>query len=605
MGVDEGDPRIDDATGRAVQTYRKDRAFDFLHQRIELDIPDMNTPVLAGLTTITASPFAYTQRSMTLDCDGPLVTGVRVDGVPARFAPTGKSIRVDFAQPVAVGGTVTVVVEYTLDFADAKGEGLTWCAPRENGESQSSLVPMIHAQGEAELNSRWFPCFDSPEEKITSDVVVTVDSAYQVVSNGTLASQAAGSPGASGESRTVWEWKQAQPHAPYLVTVAVGQWAVVEVGSDARPGLSMPVYALHGQEEAVRRVFASTPEIMTFFEQRFDEPFPWDKYAQVLVRCFAAGGMENTSATFLASRTGGPGEEHSRDDLIAHEMAHQWFGDLVTCKGWEHLWLNEGWASYAEALWAEERASRVAQEKGEDGPAAGRAAYLREMGRTLRGMTRRAPAEAPEKPALVSRRFVNPDATFGKRDNPYGKGSMLLHMLREKLGDDAFFRATALYLDRHKFGAVETEDFRAACEEVSGLSLGRFFDQWAYRPGLARVAVTPTLEAGRLTLKMEQAQRIDRHNPAYALTLPVIVTMEDGSTQAFSVAFDTREASAEFSVNGAPARVDVDPAFTMLAQVTPRSFNPVTGEAIVEPGAEERRQRRGGGEQGSTPSGER
>ncbi len=596
LGVDEGDPRIDEATGRAVQTFRKDRLFDFLTQRIELDIPDIQTPAASGSTTITATPVAYPQASMVLDSDGPLVTSVTVDGAPARFALADKTLRIDFPAPIFPGRTVTAVVEYTLDFASAKGEGLTWCAPRENSDSATAKVPMIHSQGEAQLNSRWFPCFDSPEERETSEVIVTVDSDYQVVSNGVLTEQAAGSPGAEGKPRTRWHWTQSKAHPPYLIAVAIGQWSIIEVGGDdtARPGLSMPVYAMKGQEEDVRKVFASTPEILAFFEQRFDEPFPWDKYGQVLVRCFAAGGMENTSATFLASRTGGPGEKYSRDDLISHEMAHQWFGDLVTCKGWEHLWLNEGWASYAEALWGEEHAKREAVAKGEDGAAAGRAEYLREMGRTLRGMTRRAPAEAPGRPALVSRQFTDPDTVFEKRDNPYSKGSLILHMLREAMGDESFFKATALYLDRHKGTPVETEDFRAACEEVSGLSLRRFFEQWAYRPGLARITATPTLNGSQLSLKLEQTQRIDRHNPAYLLTLPVIVTADDGTKQTFSVTFDTRETTAELSIGAGAARVDIDPSFTMLAQITPRSFNPVTGEAIVDPTPEPRERRRGG-----------
>lgn len=582
-GVDEGDPRIDEATGRAVQSFRKDRAFDFLSQRVELDIPDINTPALAGSTTLSATPIAYAQTEMTLDSVGPLVTAVRVDGAPVRFVPGEKTLRVDLGKRVTPGQATTVTIEYTLDFSDAKGEGLTWCAPREGSESPSAQVPMIHAQGEAELNSRWFPCFDSPEERLTSEVIVTCDSAFQVVSNGTLIEQAAASADVNGAARTRWHWRQAQPHAPYLITVGIGQWSIVEVGGDARPGLSMPVYAMKGQESNAATVFASTPEILAFFEEKFQEPFPWDKYAQVMVRCFAAGGMENTSATFLASRVGGATEANSRDDLIAHEMAHQWFGDLVTCKGWEHIWLNEAWASYAEALWAEERAGRVATAEGKDPAAAARAEYLRQIGQTMRSLTRRAPAEAPEKPALVSRRFINPDAVFEKRDNPYSKGVVLLHMLRERMGDEAFFRATALYLDRHRFGAVETEDFRAVFEEVSGLSLERFFEQWAYRPGLARVAVTPTVSGSDIVIKLEQTQRIDRHNPAYRLSLPVVVTTPEGTKEVATVTFDTREASTTVHIPDGATRVDIDPAFTMLAHVTPRAFDPRTGEAFAEP----------------------
>jgi aminopeptidase N len=358
---------------------------------------------------------------------------------------------------------------------------------------------------------------------------------------------------------------QARGHVNYLVALAIAKFAVIDLGGpeSGRPGLSLPVYTPVGTEENVRAVFANTGRMVALFERLFDEPYPWDKYAQAMVRDFAAGGMENTSCTFLAVGTSRSRERGSQDDLISHELAHQWFGDLVTCRSWEHLWLNEGWATYSEALWAE----HFSPEGEPRTPEAGRAAYFRSILGAARGQRRRNQGSAPEREALVSNRYRNPDAVFTKADDPYGKGAMVLHMLRERLGDEAFFAGTRLYLDRFKDRCAETEQFRRCMEEASGQSLERFFWQWCERPGIARLAVDLEWdeEGGSLSVAVEQTQRIDRLNPAYAFGLPLYVKFDDGTDEWLDIVVDGRQASGVFTLKGKPSQVSVDPNLTVLA----------------------------------------
>jgi aminopeptidase N len=308
-----------------------------------------------------------------------------------------------------------------------------------------------------------------------------------------------------------------------------------------------------GFAERVTESFASTPRMIEHFERLFDEPYPWDKYAQLLVRNFAAGAMENTSATTFNQGLGLSGHV---DGVIAHELVHQWMGDLVAYKSWEHLWLGEGWATYGEALWAEAEA----------GPDEARDAYYRVMYSQL-GATRSNDTYAPRFPGLASKFYVDPDQNFYKPNNPYTKGALVLHMLRTRLGDEVFFDGVADYIDRYKFRTVETDDFRRVLEEASGQSLERFFRQWVIQPGMPRVSVELGWDepASALTVRAEQTQRIDADNPAYAFVLPIYVTLEDGDGRYLYLPMETRSVERSFALPARPVEADVDPNLRVAA----------------------------------------
>jgi aminopeptidase N len=563
----EADPRVNAESGRQIAAWPPARHFDHLHQLIELDIPDIQQAYLIGRTRIDAVAIGSTRTSLRLDSKGPLVHRVTVDGSPATFTLEPGTLLITLPKPVAPGQRVSVLIDYMLDFSANRGLGLTFSGPVEGATSPTSQHPQIHAQGQAQHNSRWFPCHDAPNEKLTTEIICTVEEGYTVVSNGRLLSTTSVRPAnPHSPARTRWHWSQEKPHSPYLVTIAVGKFARVELGGpeSARPGLDMPAYGPIGSEGVMRSMLANTAQMIAFYEELFDVPYPWYAYAQVIVRDFAAGGMENTGCTLLHMGTlrGGPG---SQDSLIAHEVAHQWIGNLITCNSWDHLWLNEGWASYAEALWFEHAAAP-------QGPGRATAAYQRTIRRFVQSQRMRSLAEYPQIPPLVSNRFIDGDTVFMKSEDPYARGAIILHMLRMRLGDDAFFRATSLFIKRHAYGTVTTDDFRRVLEETSGQNLRAFFNQWTMRPGMPRLAMDLDWneETSTLSVLLEQTQRIDERNPAYTFDLPIVLRFEGHPSQTHVVSVIGATASATFSLPAKPSQVSVDPRLTVLAAVEVR-----------------------------------
>ncbi len=568
-------------TGRENLMWRKDQPIDYTHTSIVLDIPDFSQPLLTGIVTHTGRVVGLPISEVVLDCDGPQVVAMTVNGSSARWEQAKKHLVIPLAKVLVAGEAVTIIAKYTLDFTDQNGDGLTWSGPVDEPKNQTDATPMVHAQGQAEMNSRWFPCFDSPQERVTSEVIVTVDAGLEVLSNGTMLGRTVDTRGSAGQARTRWHWSLDREHAPYLITLAIGKFAVVDINdqaNSARPGLAMPVYVPVGREADAQAIFANTPAMVSYFEQLFGEPFAWPQYAQAVVRGFRWGGMENSGATILTSGTidKKPGEA---DGLISHELAHQWTGDLMTCRHWDHTWLNEGWATYAEALWFEH-----AKLEGIDSPGT----YEDEVRGWLRGQIKATremvwDPKTPE-PAMGSARWHHPDDAFFGRDNAYSKGAFVLHMLRQELGDETFFRGVKDYVQKFRGKAVETQDFRFVMEAVYGRDLERFFDQWVSRAGLPFVTVRASWDtsASAVVITMTQTQGIDANKPAYDLRVPVVLTDEAGATRIVEMDFDTREATKAFPMAAMPLRMDVDPACAVLASFSPRAMDLRSGAILVD-----------------------
>jgi aminopeptidase N len=563
LAIANDDPRVDNE-GRDMGNYPPPRHFDHLHMLLEIDIPDMGKPMLNGIETLTVTPIGRERAALELDA-GPLnIQSISIAGRPQKYTLKDGLLSIELSPPLPLGKKADVRIAYSVEYPKADGTGLTWTAGRDTATSLTDKAAQIHSQGQPDYNHTWFPCQDFPNERLTTELVVTVEDPYIVTSNGHLVdSRYAGIR--DGKKRTTWHWLQDKPHCTYLVCMNVGRFAVVglPVTGDVPTRadgqrVECYLYAPLGTEAKAQRAYAKTPAMVAHFNSLFGEPYAWDKYSQALVRRFRAGGMENTSATTMqsSSATAGPG---TQDEVISHELAHQWFGDLMTCKGWEHAWLNEGWASFAEALWAEHDA------KGRDRNA--RQAYQRVMVgflSTQRAMNR---TSAPDAPPLVSNLYGDAMEPFMKANDIYSKGACVLHMLRQRLGDDIFWRGVHAYIQKHKYTCVETDDFRHALEEASGLSLERFFNQWCYRPGLPRLSVElewKDTDGGSLHVSIDQTQRIDAANPAYAFTLPILLKSGDSSEFRY-IDIDTKHADADFKLPAKPSDVVVDPNFTFAA----------------------------------------
>lgn len=543
------DARIDTKTGRDRRVWPPDVLFDHRHMKLEIEIPDMTVPAIRGRCTLTCTPIGRARDAIRLDA-GPGLTfsSVTVDGREAAYTREASSLTIRLGRAYAPGEVFTLVMAYDGKKPGGRGAGLTFS---KDDPDTPEFDPMCHAQGQPQNNHLWFPCHDFPNERLTTEVIATVPAGFTAISNGRLMEVRRG----RGDAPVTFHWKQELDHPVYLVTLVVGKFDVVDVGGagTARPGLWMPVYGPIGSAEVLRRNFRTTPEMVALFERLFDEPFPWEKFANIVCRDFAAGAMENTSAVTWAPFAA-TASARAIEGTNAHELAHQWFGDLVGYKSWEHLWLGEGWATYGEALWEEH--------------VDGQGGYQRAVMRMAGATRARADGSRPEMAGMVSNLYDTPDERFYSADNVYHKGGWLLHALRARLGDEAFWAGVRLYIDRHKFTQAETDDFRRALEETSGQSLERFFEQFAVRPGLPRLMIDLGWDdaASTLTVSVEQTQRIDAENPAYALSLPLLIDFGGGDRQWVYVDVDTRTASATYPLKAKPIKVVVDPTATVPAQ---------------------------------------
>jgi aminopeptidase N len=531
--------------------------------RLEIEIPDMNVPVLHARAVYNFTPISRKLASLTLDCaPEPIMQfhGVELTGASASGAALKHdegTLTLTFNPPLAPGAAATVTVSYTLT---SPPEGLSWTP---ESPAWPGRPAQIHTQGQPQSNHFWFPCHDFPNARLKTELVVTAPKGFIVSSNGRLVSRSPVKPEAKSARllpTTVYEtfhWLLDKTHVNYLVSLVVGKFDVVDVGSSSLP---MPVYVPPGKGTQVKQTYGRTPEMIRLFSRLVDEPYPWDRYAQLVVHNFAPGGMENTSATTMydtaiLDRTALL--DGDLDGLISHELAHQWFGDLLTCRSWEHIWLNEGFATYFSSLWFQERD--------------GKDAYLAAIHGAFQGTAAADHADAPFQAAMASKVYGHPWEAFRRPANPYGKGSCILHMLRRKLGDEVFFRGLALYVDRFKFDSPETDDLRITLEEVSGLSLQRFFQQWCYRPGVPHVDVKLEWDSAASALKVSltQAQTIDGYNPAFFFTLPIWVrgrgAASPTASQWLELEMDGREASKSFPLAVEPDIVAVDPELHVLA----------------------------------------
>ena len=337
-----------------------------------------------------------------------------------------------------------------------------------NPTKSDSLKPVqIWTQGETENNSRWFPTIDKPNERCTEEITLTVEDKFSTLSNGKLISSVKNPDG----TRTDY-WKQDKPHAPYLFMIAVGEYATIEDRWQ-----DVPLYYMVEKPFApyAKQIFNHTPEMIGFFSELFNYKYPWDKYTQVVTRDYVSGAMENTSAVVFGEfvqKTDRELIDNDNDYIVAHELSHHWFGDLVTMESWANLTLNEGFANYAEYLWQEHKYGKMRADEHRQNELNG---YLTS-------------AFNSNLHPLIHYRYADKEDMFDAHS--YNKGGLVLHYLRNYLGDDAFFASLAHYLQKYQYTAVEVDELRMAFEDVTGEDLNWFFDQWYLRKGHVNISTT-------------------------------------------------------------------------------------------------------------------
>lgn len=550
----------------------RERIFDHKHMRLELTIPDMNIPKAWGVQTLTVAAIGEARSTIELDARGMTIERVQVNGVDAEFAHDGRVLRITSATPMPADTEVSVVTVYRLE--DPK-LGLWWTP---SSPAWANRPPQIHTQGQPETNSFWFPCHDFPNDRLTTELIVTAPVGFTVSSNGRLVSRErkveavendTGGTDLKGFER--WHWLQDKEHVNYLVTLVVGKFDVVDVApkQDKAWTLPLPVYVPQGRGGDVPGTYGRTAEMIRVFEDVTGRAYPWDRYAQLVVWNFGSGGMENTSATTMydsAIISKDALLDHDLQGLISHELAHQWFGDLITCDSWDHIWLNEGWATYMTGLWFERRTPSP----GEAPASSGVDAYYNYILANFDSVIDNDIPDAPNVVGMASNEYLHPWETFRRAANPYSKGSSILHTLRERMGDRAFFAAVRQYVKERQFTTVRTDDFREVCERASGQDLGAFFQQWTQRPGVPRVDVTASWDANRrvLTLVAKQVQKIDAANPAFVVDVPIWIKTPGTQTwRTMAIPMSSEEAGVEVSLEREPEMIVGNATLEMLGEV--------------------------------------
>jgi aminopeptidase N len=526
--------------GQAPEPLRTpaDRPIEMKHIRLDLkvDLPKKTVDGVATLSMETTRPL----KSLTLDAvefeiKTVSLTGDDNGGSPISFSHDGKQLELDIDWPAHAKKTVRI--DYRVRDPRA---GLYFFQP---SKSEPDVPMIVWSQGETTENRYWFPCLDTPNQKQSTELFVTAADGYEVLSNGKLAGKKS-----NGDGTTIWHWDEPQPHASYLVTLVVGKFDVVR---DDWRGKEVSYYVPVGHKDDIARTFGRTREMIDFFSRRFGIDYPWEKYAQVVVEQFTAGGMENTSATTLTES--GLLDERSlldgdSDGLISHELGHQWWGDLVTCKDWAHIWLNEGFASYCEVLWDEHRHG------------ADEAAY------NLWQKRHGAVAGGKSRP-IVDRRYPNPDSMFDGR--AYPKGAWVLHMLRKQLGDDVFFKGLRVYGTENGHRSVETGDFRKVMERVSGRDLERFFYDWTERPGhpVLNISSTYLPDSKQVKVVVKQTQQ----GEAFQFQLPIAfeaTSLSKSKRSNESANVTEKEETFFFNCPERPQQILIDPDLTVLCELT-------------------------------------
>ncbi len=531
--------------------YSPDRPGQVTHIFLDLTL-NIAKQQCQGTCTLQLTLLRNGIDKLILDAVNLNILSVEVDEVEQKFDYDGQKLQIYQPTGMVAGQLVKLTIAYSLEQPQ---RGLYFINPDKDYPDKPTQV---WTQGEDEDSRFWFPCFDYPGQLATSEIRVRVPKNFLVISNGELINTQE-----TGKDK-IYHWSQTQPHPTYLMTLAVGNFAEIQ---DEWNGKPVTYYVEKGREDDARRSMGKTPQMIEFFSTKFGYPYPFPKYAQVCVDDFIFGGMENTSTTLLTDRClldeRAALDNRNTESLVAHELAHQWFGDLVVIKHWSHAWIKEGMASYAEVLWLE-------QEYGRDD-----AAYYRLN-------------EARSYFTEDSSRYKRPIVTHIYREaielydrHLYEKGACVYHMLRAELGDELFFQAIQTFVQTNAYQTVETIDLLRSIDQATGRNMLFLFDQFVYRGGHPEYQVSYAWDEDSKLAKVTVCQTqvpegVDsNHQDLFDLKLPISFGYAQSKKSSdrpkipvFVVRIQEREQSFYFPLTEKPDFVSFDVGNHYLKKVT-------------------------------------
>lgn len=521
----------------------KTKKWDLLHTKLDVSF-DWENAHLHGKAFLILKPYFYSTKILSLDAKGfdihsiEMTSGIDTKHIP--YSYENDLLTIEFEEEYSKNDTINILIEYTakpneLETIGGKAitdnRGLYFINPK--GETKNK-PKQIWTQGETESNSCWFPTIDSPNERMTQEIYITVDTSYMSLSNGTLMYSSENGDG----TRTDY-WKQELGHAPYLTMMAIGEYAIVR---DQWRDIEVNYYVEPEYEPYAKYIFGHTPEMLQYFSDVLSYEYPWDKYSQIIVRDYVSGAMENTSAVIFGEfvqKTDREMLDGDNEDIVAHELFHHWFGDLVTCESWANLPLNESFATYGEYIWKEHKHGREVADH-----------HLQlDLNSYLRTSKRK-------QVDIIRFDYEDKDDMFDSHS--YAKGGRVLHMLRKYVGDEAFFAALTKYLHDNQYTDVEIHDLRIAFEEVTGEDLNWFFNQWFFNSGHPNIEISYQYNDSlhEQTVMIAQIQDLNT-TPLYRLPIEIDI-YENGKATRYKVNIDSLEQSFKFKTTNKPDLVNVD-----------------------------------------------
>ncbi len=541
-------------TSGRTEAYRAThtKTTELKHTKLKVNF-DYQKELMNGEEWLTASPYFYTSDSLVLNAKAMLIHEVSLDKngakSPLKYDYKNNILKINLDKSYNRNQDYTVYIKYTARPNEVKQEGSAAISDAKglyfiNPQGKDGSKPtQIWTQGETESNSVWFPTIDKPNQKTTQEIYMTVPDKYVTLSNGELKS----STKTSGGLRTDY-WVMNKKHAPYLFFMGIGDYAVVK---DKWRNIPVDYYVEKEYEPYAKQIFGNTPEMIEFFSKKLNYDFPWNKYSQMTARDYVSGAMENTTAVLhQESAQQKPGDlidENRWEDVISHELFHHWFGDLVTTESWSNLTVNESFANYSEYLWNE---YKYGKDFADYTLMKNRMGYFMD-------------------PSNVSKDLVR--FNYHSREDmfdgvSYNKGGSILNMLRNYLGDDAFFASLTDYLKTNEYSSGEAQQLRLSMEKVSGKDLNWFFNQWYYGSGHPKLSYTYTFEPVKkqttITISQDQAGNYFQ----FPLTVDVY---ENGKPKRYQVWVDAKAKNTfSFATSKIADLVNVDADGVLLGEIT-------------------------------------
>lgn len=539
------------ADGSATVHHGPSRTFDVQHMKLEISLDEVEKTV-SGKVTYTLTPLNNNLKEIDLDCvDLTVSKAYLADGTSLAFENSNRKLKIKFLQAKNSGDQISLTIEYS----GSPKKGLYFIQP---DKTYPHKPYQIWSQGEVEDNRYWYPGYDFPNDRFSSEIIATVKNNFTVISNGKLVSVTEDKK----KGTKIFHWKEDVPHVNYLNSVIAGEYQEIKEDFDGIPVL---YYVPQGQEGLAKYAFSKTVDMLKFFSDKIGVKYPYEKYAQTVITDFMWGGMENISATTLTERTLHDRIAHwdvKSEGLVAHELAHQWWGDLLTCKDWSQAWLNEGFATFFEALY---RQHDLGEDEYQLDMQGSKESYLDED-------------KSDYRRSIVYNLYGEPFDLFDS--HTYAKGAWVLHMLKSFLGEELFWKGINHYCLKYREKCVDTHNFQEAMEEASGQNLNWFFSQWIYKAGYPEFKVKWSWDDSSKTavVSISQEQKTDTLTPIFQMPLEIAFTASAGRTVK-TIKIQNKEQEFYLPLDSKPLMVEFDPENKILKTV---DFDKSTEELLYQ-----------------------